>query len=217
MGLTKRKDGYYVEFRVLDDGKTLSLASDVQGGKLKRWKVGCFNKSVAKQQEALIRTDLMKGIVKSLQAISKPFEQWGEEYLKLEAVKALSTYKDRVDSVRQQLIPFFKKKSLAEITPTDVEAFREQRVLLQGNKTPAIATINADHATLKHMFSIAERRGLVLSNPAKKVPLPDPGNERDRVLNPDEWNRLYRVAPDHLKPILLIAFQLGMRCGEIMS
>ena len=135
----------------------------------------------------------------------------------LEAVKALSTYKDRVDSVQQQLIPFFGKKSLSEITPTDVERFREQRALLHGKKTPAVATINADHATLKHMFSIAERRGLVLSNPAKRVPLPDPGNERDRVLNPDEWNRLYRVSPDHLKPILLIAFQLGMRWGEIMS
>ena len=49
------------------------------------------------------------------------------------------------------------------------------------------------------------------------VPLPDPGNERDRVLTPDEWNRLYGAAPDHLKPILVIAFQLGMRWGEIMS
>lgn len=217
MGLTKRNDSYYVEFRVLDDGKTLSLANGVQGAKLKRWKVGCTNKTVAKQQEAIIKTDLMKGVVKSPQAISRPFGQWGEEYLKLEAVKALSTYKDRVDSVRQQLIPFFGKKPLAEITPSDVEAFRAQRVLRNGKKLPAVATVNADHATLKHIFSIAERRGLVLTNPAKKVPLPDPGNERDRVLSPDEWNRLYSIAPEHLKPILLIAFQLGMRWGEIMS
>ena len=36
MGLTKRKDGYYVEFRVLDDGKTLALASGIQGAKLTR-------------------------------------------------------------------------------------------------------------------------------------------------------------------------------------
>lgn len=67
------------------------------------------------------------------------------------------------------------------------------------------------------MFSVAERRGIVLTNPAKKVPLPDPGNERDRVLTPEEWDSLYYVAPLHLKPILLIAFQLGMRWGEIMS
>jgi hypothetical protein len=38
----------------------------------------------------------------------------------------------------------------------------------------------------RSLFSIAERRGLVVSNPAKKVPLPDPGNERDRVLTAEE-------------------------------
>ena len=36
MGLTKRKDSYYIEFSVLDDGKTLILASSGSGGKLKR-------------------------------------------------------------------------------------------------------------------------------------------------------------------------------------
>ena len=34
MGLTRRNDGYYVEFRVLDDRKTLALASGVAGAKL---------------------------------------------------------------------------------------------------------------------------------------------------------------------------------------
>lgn len=217
MGLTKRKDGWYVEFRVADDGNALTLAPPGRSSKLKRWKVGSCPKAVAKQQEALIKTQLMKCVVKNPKAIAKSFEQWGEEYLKLGAVTALRTYKDRVDSVRQQLIPFFGKKSLTEITPTDVEAFRGQRVLRHHKKAPAIATINADHATLKHMFSIAERRGLVLSNPAKRVPLPDPGNERDRVLSAEEWTRLYTAAADHLQPILLIAYHLGMRWGEIMS
>ena len=31
MGLTKRKDSYYVEFHVLDDGKTLTLAPSAFG------------------------------------------------------------------------------------------------------------------------------------------------------------------------------------------
>lgn len=61
MGLTKRKDSYYVEFPVLDDGKVLTLARGVAGAKLRRWKVGCLNRTVAKQQEALIKTHLMKG------------------------------------------------------------------------------------------------------------------------------------------------------------
>jgi len=58
MGLTRRlwtntKDGkrydgsYYIEFRVTDDGKSLRLAT--HGGKLKRWRVGSLNKTLAKR------------------------------------------------------------------------------------------------------------------------------------------------------------------------
>ncbi len=217
MGLTRRKDGYYVEFHVLDDGKALTLASGVAGAKLKRWKTGTTNKTAAKQQETLIKTDLMKGIVKSDKAVKCPtFAEWGETYLSLEEVKALSTYQDRVESVRLQLIPFFGKKSLVDITPADVEAFRAQRKLRNG-KAPTAATVNADHAFLKHILSVAERRGLVTTNIAKKVPIPDANNERDRVLTEEEWKRLYEAAPPHLKPILLLAYHVGPRFGEIIS
>ena len=65
MGLTRRRDSFYVEFPVLDDGKTLTLARGIVGAKLKRWKVGSVNRTVAKQQEAIIKTDLMKGAIKS--------------------------------------------------------------------------------------------------------------------------------------------------------
>ena len=47
MGLTKRLDGYYVEMRVIDDGKSLRRATKEQGGKLKRWKVGGGNREAA--------------------------------------------------------------------------------------------------------------------------------------------------------------------------
>lgn len=70
---------------------------------------------------------------------------------------------------------------------------------------------------MKHIFSIAERRGLITSNPAKKIPIPTPRNERNRVLTEDEWNRLYREATEHIKPILLTAYHLGMRLGEILN
>ena len=70
MGLTKRKDSYYVEFPVLDNGKTLTLARGVAGAKLKRWKVGCCNKEQARNQEAVIKTALMTGGITSEQ--SKP-------------------------------------------------------------------------------------------------------------------------------------------------
>ena len=43
MGLTRRKDSFYVEFRVIDDGKTFSLARGIPGAILKRWKVKSLN------------------------------------------------------------------------------------------------------------------------------------------------------------------------------
>ena len=82
---------------------------------------------------------------------------------------------------------------------------------------PSLQTINNDHTVLKHTLSVAERRGLIEVNVAKKVKMPDPKNERDRVLNEEEWGKLYDRAGSRLKPILLLAYQLGMRLGEILG
>lgn len=76
MGLTKRRDSYYVEFRVLNDGKALRLAHQGEGGRLKRWKVGSLNKTMAKQQESIIKTDLMKGSIKTDHARPVLFKGW---------------------------------------------------------------------------------------------------------------------------------------------
>jgi integrase len=216
MGLTKRKDGWYVEFPVLDDGKVLKLAPGVPGAKVKRWKTSTLNKTVARQHEAMIKTDLMKGKIRSEKIKRMTFAGWGEMYLSLEEVKGLRSYRDRVAAIRGQFIPFFGHKSLDEITAVDVEAFRTQRKLPNG-ESPSLSTVNYDHAMLKHCLSLAERRGLVSTNVAKKVTLPTPDNERDRVLSSEEWERLYDTAADHLKPILLVAYQLGMRQGEILK
>ncbi len=216
MGLTKRKDSFYIEFPVLDDGKTLTLARGIAGGRLKRWKVGSLNRTTAKQQEALIKTELMKGQVKSSHARVVTFKEWGETYLNLEEVKRLRSYRDRLEIVRNQLIPFFGGKPLTDIKPVDVETFRGQRRKRDGT-VPCLQTINNDHTVLKHCLNVAIRRGLMVTNPASAVPLPDPHNERDRVLSEEEWTRLYATAKPHLKPILLLPYHLGQRFGEIVN
>ena len=216
MGLTKRKDSYYVEFHVLDDGKMLSLASAAKGGRLKRWKVGSVNKTIAKQQEALIKTELMKGVIKSDNERSITFEVWANSYLELEEIQRLRSRKDRVNVVRLQLIPFFGKKHLVAITPEDIEAYRGQRKKYNG-QAPSLQTINNDHIILKHCLNVAKRKRLLTVNPATLVPIPAAQNERDRILTAEEWERLYEVAASHLKPILLTAYHLGQRLGEILN
>ena len=216
MGLTKRKDSYYVEFHVVDDGKALSLAPLTHGGKLKRWKVGSVNKTVAKQHEALIKTDLMKGLIASSRERPVTFQEWGETYLALEEVQRLKSRKDRVNIVRLQLIPFFGKRSLSAITPEHVETYRAQRRRRNGTAV-SLQTVNNDHIILKHCLNVARRKGLLSVNPATLVPIPSPNNERDRVLTAEEWHKLYEAAAPHLQPILLTAYHLGQRLGEILN
>jgi integrase len=216
MGLTKRRDSYYVEFRVLDDGKVLRLATGIAGARLKRWKVGSLNKTTAKHQEAIIKTELMTGNIKSEQGRPMTFCEWGKSYLELEGVKGLRSYQDRKEIMEHHLIPFFGKTLLPEIKPADVERYRGQRKKKNG-KPAKLQTINNDHIILKHCLNVARRKGFLAINPASLVPIPNAHNERDRVLSSEEWDRLYSAADTDLKPVVLMAYQLGQRAGEILG
>lgn len=218
LGLTKRPDSYYVEFRVIDseDGKSLVLASGVPGARKKRWKVGCLNKTIAREMEAAIKTRILLGQESSERAKPVLFKDWAKTYLALEEVKFLRSFVGRSHSVETHLVPFFGGKLLSEIRPQDVEAFRAQRK--KPNGAPAsVQTINHDHIALKHCLNVAIRRGLLQTNQASKVPMPNPHNERDRVLTDEEWAKLYHTAKPHLRPVLLTAYQLGQRFSEIVG
>lgn len=86
MGLTKRKDSYYVAFSVIvsDDGKTFKLAPGVPGARLKRWKVGCLNKTIAREMESTIRINLLQGKILTEESRPVLFSEWAQQYLNLE-------------------------------------------------------------------------------------------------------------------------------------
>ena len=245
MGLTRRKDSFYVEFRVFDDGKHLRVAPP-GAGKLKRWRVGSCNQRSARDQEACIKTKLLAGQMLSpsaerAQAVT--FRDWAETYLSLEEVRKLTTYEDRKLKVGH-LVDYFKDRLLQSITPEDVAAFRAQRVCYplvacavchkvfgkavcpgcgwtrRDSSVPAsIQTVNHDHTTLTHMFNVAKslRFKLVLDNPASHILKPDPKNERDRIASPEEWARLTATAAPHLLRFLTIAYGVGPRKGELLK
>jgi integrase len=245
VGLTKRGDGYYVEFTVIDTGKGLSLAPSGTG-KIKRWKVGTGNKIHAKNQEAIIKTRLLSGQEPSpsmARARSMTFRQWAKIYLDLEEVKKITTYEDRKLKVRH-LVDFFGDKPLAEITPEDVAMYREQRRQYKRIPCPrctkmvtraacakcgwertdkpipvSLQTINHDHTALTHMLNIAKspRFKFIVENPASHVPKPDPKNERDRVASSDEWHRWKAVAAPHIRRFMTIAYFVGPRRGELLK
>lgn len=215
MEIEKRKDGYYVAFHVLDNGKTRSLLPRAQGGKLDRWKVGCASKTVAQQQEAIIRVKLLAGTMPSKRAQQAvvTLGQWASEYKAIEEVTRLRSYKERCQRIDQVIVPFFgSQRLLQELTAKDVEAFRQER-----GKDRAVATVNVDHNILKHMLKQAMKRDLITRNAASLVAAPQPKNARNRVLEPEEWERLYSASPEWFKPVLLTGYHVGMRVEEILT
>ena len=220
MGLTKRKDSYYVEFSVLDDGKTLILASSGSGGKLKRWKVSSLNNTVARQQEALIKTHLMKGIVKSDQ-LQGPmtFKALTERYLSHPDIRRQSTCQWKAQTVESRLLPWFGKQVLSSISAIMIEEYREERRKQKGRQgtTLKVATINRDLALLKHLLSYAIREEWLEHNPVSKIKLEKENNARDRVLTPQEFDALQAHSSPHIQAINTTAYLTGMRRGEMLN
>ena len=213
-------DSYYVEFHVVDDGKHLSLARGLAGAKLKRWKVSSTNRTIAKQQEALIKTELMKGLIKS-EHLQGPllFKTLAEAYLTAPEIQRQALYDWKVRMVRGRLLPLFGDKIITTITAGMIEEYRAKRRIEPGRHGTAvkIATINRDLALLKHMFSYALREGWLERNPVSLVKFDKENNARDRVLSAEEFEGLQRHSSPHLQAINLMAYHTGMRRGEILN
>lgn len=172
------------------------------------------NRTIAKQQEALIKTDLMKGLVKSEQVQGLMlFKTLTELYLAAPEIKRQAVYDWKVRTVPGRLLPVFGNKLINVITPGMMEEYRAKRRTERGcyGTTVKIATINRDLALLKHLFSYALRERWMERNPVSLVKLEKENNARDRVLSPEEFEVLQRYSSPHLQAINLMAYQTGMR------
>jgi integrase len=219
MGLTKRKDGWYVEFPVVDDGKVLSLARGTPGAKLKRWKTLTTNKTMAKQQEAMIKTALMKGEMKSAKCQNLfSFKELAKFYLSHPTVQRQRTLRWKKVTIEKQFLPHFGTNSIGCITASMIESFRAGRLKDPGYQGSTLkpTTMNRQLALLKHMFSLAVREGWLDRNPVSLVKLQRENNARDRVLDSDEFAKLQQHSAPHLQAMNVCAYQTGMRLGEIL-
>ena len=67
------------------------------------------------------------------------------------------------------------------------------------------------------MFNKAIEWGKVHENPTDKVKFFKENNHRLRYLTKEEIKALYNAAAEHLKPIIVIALNTGVRKGEILN
>jgi len=140
------------------------------------------------------------------------FEEFARTFVELHSKPNKKPWKTDVDHLNGQLIPFFGGRYLYEITPRDIEEFKARR-----KKTVSPATVNRDLATLKTMLSKAVEWGVLEDSPAKNIKFLRENNSRLRYLEKEEVKKLIDACAEHLRPIVILALNTGMRRGEIFN
>jgi integrase len=117
---------------------------------------------------------------------------------------------------------FFAGKRLRDITPMIIEQFKQQRLksktLHKRDRSPA--TVNRELQVLSKVFSMAYDNGLVETNPMRRAHKLREAPARERYLTDEEEKRLFAVLVGrraHIRPIVVVALQTGMRQGEILG
>ncbi len=195
MGVYKVGNKYYIDFYV--DGRRV------------RKPVG--SKRDAENALSALKADILRGEYRFKKDRKIRFEDFAKEYLEYAKTNKRSWSRD--ESSLKRLLPFFKDMLLSKIAVRHIEEYKRMR--LDKVKT---GTINRELASLKHMFTIAEKLGKFDDkNPVKQVKFFQERQFVMKILDREEINRLIDAAADHLKPILIIAVSTGMRKGEIFN
>lgn len=115
-----------------------------------------------------------------------------------------------------QLVSQFGHYPLRRFDTRMIEQFQTER-LQKGNKP---GTVNRHVSIMKHMFTKAVDWNMVEDDTLKRVrrvKLLEENNQRLRYLSKEECHALINACDSHLKPIVIMAMNTGMRKGEILS
>lgn len=137
----------------------------------------------------------------------KTFEYYGNIYLKeKDKYKSFLLKKGYYETV----IDFFRGQNIDSITRLDIK-----RYLISLN----IKTIskNVYKSCIKEIFEFAVDDGVIAHNPALGIRLPPDTKEDVQYYSKKEVSKLLSVAHGIMKVYLLIAFNTGMRIGEILG
>src|SRR5438552_13651660 len=171
------------------------------------------NKKVAEKVLSLRMTQVLENryFPPNRQLGRIPFKDFAQMYLERAGplLKSIRTERNRVLAWARE----FGSRPLGQITRTEIEAWRRERM---SKCRPA--TINRDLSRLRHMLNIAVEWELLEESPMKGMKFLRENNARARYLSLEECQRLIAscFAP-HIRALVSVALHSGMRLGEILN
>jgi integrase len=183
---------------------------------------GGFTKEQAKDALAKKRLelrDLELGFKRPGQGEHVLFDKFADDFLETYCKQNKRSWA-RDELSLNSLKAFFRGKCLQDIGAEDVERYKAKRKAEISEATGrqiAPATVNRETTCLKTLFNKAVEWGRIETNPAQRVKKFREANPKERILNRDEARRLIAEVAPHIRPVLILALNTGMRKAEILS
>lgn len=175
------------------------------------------SKRAAEQALAARRGEIVQGRF-NLQTVKRSprFEDVAADYKAWARANIRSSV--RVAQHLTRLGGYFRGKTLREITPWLVEKYKRDRLQGTVHRRPIRpTTVNRELSCLRRLFNLAIQWGKTESNPVRGVKFFREDGRRERILSPEELQRLLAACTEHSRPFVLLALNTGMRLGEILS
>jgi integrase len=151
----------------------------------------------------------------------KPEMSFGELYARFLAEGEVKAY--HLDRARQ-LLPYFSETAIGQITRNDVTRYRKyrhdefrERHANENSKQLSETTINRDIEVLRHLLFWAVDEGFLPSNPLARVRMARERGQRRPVLSVADECKLLNACSAHLRPIVILALDTGLRRGELLN
>lgn len=192
---------------------------DYNGADGKRVQKVVGNAQTKEEAVIALQTDVFKAFSKEFnvkgQQKRPTFVDFADQYLDdyAKVNKATRSWKSDEYYLRA-MKAYFGESCLDEITSQDVERYKAFR-LSQGVRK---STVNRCLSILRKMLNLGAEWGRLEKGRIPKIRLyPEKDNLQERILAPDEEERLIKECSSELRPIVLMALNTGMRLGEILS
>lgn len=113
--------------------------------------------------------------------------------------------------IEANVLPWWGKLAITKLTPRHVDdyaAFRRS----EGAKN---STINREVALVRRALTLAVQAGKLATVPFLRA-LPEP-EARKGFIEQEQYERLKREMPDHIRGLLVLGYHTGMRKGELLA
>jgi integrase len=209
------KSRWYLDYYVIEDGRKKRIQKVAQYATTKEEAAMILKLTTDREIKKQF------GIPDKEKILFKDFAR--HHYLETYAKAQKASWKSDQKYLEAQLIPYFGKMYLSEITSRHVQEFVAKRqkdtVKTRHNGKVKGSSINRELAVLKKALNLAiEWNFDIQKNPVQKSIFFDESKfQRNRILTKDEEERLLNEAAPHLRSILICALNSGMRYNEILT